>query len=331
MNRSRLSSQQGIALISIMVVVVIATVLAVQMTNEQRLVIGRTATQVDVIQARQYAFGGEELARQILYRDFQEQPTKDYPGEAWASPELSFSFENGSVDIVIEDLQGRINVNALAVSDNRGGQGTEDPLDASAVLQRLVTLGGFDVALAERIKDWIDSDDSQGPLGAEDFDYLGLTPPYRTADHAMTNLSELRLILEITPEALDFLAPNLAALPTATPLVNVNTATPAVLAALVPELTFEAAEMLTSSEGRQVGYDSVAQFLQEPVLAGSGLSATGLGVQSSFFEVQVSARYLDRVVYLTSVIRRNPADGVMEVVYRDMNKNLRPLLVAADG
>ena len=65
---------RGVALISILLVVVIATVLGVKMTTEQHFSINRARNYFDQVKVHQYALGGEELARQILYKDFTDNP-----------------------------------------------------------------------------------------------------------------------------------------------------------------------------------------------------------------------------------------------------------------
>ena len=84
--------EHGVALISILLVVVIATVLGVKMTAEQYFSITRASNYFNQGKIRQYALGGEELARQMLYKDFTEQPLKDLLTEEWASKELKFDF-----------------------------------------------------------------------------------------------------------------------------------------------------------------------------------------------------------------------------------------------
>ncbi|XOV88669.1 MAG: type II secretion system minor pseudopilin GspK [Pseudomonadota bacterium] len=313
--------QRGVALITVMLIVVVATVLSVQMASEQNLTVRRATSQFDASQARQYAFGGEELARQILHEDFVEQPMKDTLAEPWSSPELVFEFEGGQVEIRIEDLQGRINVNGLV----DGGA-------AVVTGQRLValaTLLGVDPVFVDRIRDWVDANDVKGALGAEDFDYLGLETPYRAADQAMVDLSELRLILEMNDEVYQALVPYLSAIPVPGVVINLNTAPAGVLAAVSPSLTLDMAEGLVAQRDQQQGYESIQDFL--PQLPAQGMSSDLLGVQSAFFQVSVRARYGERYAYLTSVIQRDPADGSMRVIYRDISRKVYPVQVALDG
>jgi len=85
--------QQGVALVSVLLIVAIATVMAVTMVREQQSAIPTARGYLARGQAMQYALGGEELARQILYEDFAEGTGRDHLTEVWANPELQFEFE----------------------------------------------------------------------------------------------------------------------------------------------------------------------------------------------------------------------------------------------
>ena len=357
--------QQGVALISILLVVVIATVLGVKMTTEQHFSINRARNYFDQGKIRQYTLGGEELARQLLHKDFAEHPEKDLLSEAWASRELVFEFEEGEIELQIDDLQGRFNLNSLVspaiestgeigsgIDDNneddvvndttnpandeeqgssngqdRPGQSTDAANLAMTRFRALLNQQGLDPVFADRIRDWIDNNQDVTQLGAEDFDYLGLERPYRTSDSPMADLSELRLILDIDPATFAALEPLVTTLPVQVNLVNVNTAPGGVLQAIVGSgLTPEAAEAMALQRDESEGYDSVQSFLQADSLAGQGVSPDGLSVQSSFFKVSVRARIGDRFGYLSSVIQRNPTDGSMRVIYRDSSKKIYPIV-----
>ena len=315
--------QSGVALVTVLLVVAIATVMAVSMVQEQQGSIHITRGFLSRGQAGQYALGGEELARQILHEDHAEGENRDYLTETWANPELHFQFEEGEVNLQITDLQSLFNVNSLS---------SENDL-VEIVRQRLLNLLnalGADPLLSDRIQDWIDEDTSARPAGAEDFDYLVYEPPYRTGNAIVQDVSELGL-LGLEPEILQQIIPFFTALPDAQTLVNINTASPYILQALASELSFEAAGVLVQRrEEQEGGFETVQAFLQLPELAGVGVVTNGLSVQSSFFEVRTIARYQERFSYLTSILHRNPLDGTIRVIYRDFSKNFRPQQVTEE-
>ena len=316
--------QRGVALITILLVVVIATVLAAAMVSDQHMSIQRTRNFLTMNQARQYALGGEELSRQILWDDFEQGEGRDYLQEEWANPNLQFDFEEGEVQIQIEDLQGRLNVNSL------GGQGAEYQL-ARVRFTNLFAGLGIDPAHIDRIADWIDEDTNARNLGAEDFEYLALKLPYRTSGQMIADVSELRLLLDLEQEDYEQLLPNLVALPSTSSPLNVNTASAQVLQSISDGLGFETAELLVSQREELQGFGTVLEFLQSPELAGTGISGNGLGVQSAFFEVRVKARFRERFAYLTSIVQRNPTDGSMRVIYRNSSKKIIPLVKDPDA
>ena len=317
------AKQSGVALVTVLLVVAIATVMAVSMVQEQQGSIHITRGFLSRGQAGQYALGGEELARQILWEDHAEGENRDYLTETWANPELHFQFEEGEVNLQISDLQGLFNVNSLS-SEN-----TLVEIARQRVVN-LLTAVGADPLLSDRIQDWIDEDTSARPAGAEDFDYLVYEPPYRTGNAIIQDVSELGL-LGLEPEILQQIMPFFTALPDAQTLVNINTASPYVLQALASELSFEAAGVLVQRrEEQEGGFETVQAFLQLPELAAVRVVANGLSVQSSFFEVRTIARYQERFSYLTSILHRNPLDGTIRVIYRDFSKNFRPQQVTEE-
>lgn len=311
----------GVALITILLIVVIATVLGVTMTNEQHFAISRAQTFFDQTVVRQYALGGEELARQILHKDFVEAPETDHLGEAWAAPDMRFEFEEGEIELKIEDLQGRINVNTLL-------QQGEAVRVAKSRLTALFSEQGLDPVFVDRIQDWIDENNGASGFGAEDFDYLGLDRPYRTANQPMLDTSEVRLILDMENELYQQILPFIAALPDINSEINVNTAPPQVLVTVAPGLSLGAAEGIAADRDGGLPFDTVEDFFanqnQNETSANNDL--TGLSVQSSFFQVSVRARYQDRFGYLTSVIQRDPTDGTIRVIYRDHSQKILPFI-----
>ncbi|MDA0979466.1 MAG: type II secretion system minor pseudopilin GspK [Proteobacteria bacterium] len=315
------SRQRGVALVSILLVVAIATVMAVSMITEQQGSIQATRAFLDRGQAQQYALGGEELARQILAEDFLAGDQLDRMSEAWADPELHYDFEDGELNLQITDLQGLFNVNNLA--DNGSGI-------ARQRLNNLLVALGLDVSVADRVQDWVDSDTGMRPAGAEDYDYLIFEPPYRAANSAMADVSEIAL-LGLEPDTFRQLRAHLAALPESRVRLNVNTATPVALQSLAQGLSLDAAVSLAERRDEQEGFETVQAFLQAPELAGLGVAADGLGVQSSFFEIRVIARYQDRFSYLTSIVHRNATDGSMRIIKRDFSRQFRPVSTSSTG
>ena len=225
--------QRGVALITAVLIVALATLLAVDVGFKGYLDQRRAANTFALDQSFEIALGGEAWASDVLRRDKMESPKQDDFTEAWATPIPPIPLEDvgGEFEGTLEDLQGRFNLNNLVTYDG-GGLGT---VDEAAVerLQRLLEFLELEPKWAKLIADWIDSDNNpQFPDGAEDTVYTGFSPPYRTANMPITRTSELLALPEFGIERYRRLEPFVTALPAGTP-INLCTASPQLLDAIV--------------------------------------------------------------------------------------------------
>ena len=229
----RTHGQRGVALVTAVLIVALATMLAVDVGFKGYLDQRRTANAFALDQSFEVALGGEAWASDALRRDkLQSSKTDDFT-EEWATPIPPIPLEDlgGEFEGQLEDLQGRFNLNNLVQYDG-GGQSTVDN-DAVERLQRLLEFLELEPKWAKIMADWIDSDTNpQFPDGAEDTVYTGLTPPYRTANMPITRTSELLALPEFGLERYKKLAPFVTALPAGTP-INLCTASAELLDAIV--------------------------------------------------------------------------------------------------
>jgi general secretion pathway protein K len=145
--------------------------------------------------------------------------------------------EGGTIRVSIEDGQSRFNLNNL-VRNN-----VASPADLE-VLRHLLEALLLDPSIRFALLDWIDPDSNAGPGGAEDIDYLNGNPPYRAANRPLASVEELRLVRGFDLKTFATLAPYVTVLPVASTLVNVNTASPVLLTALVPGLDVATAKRI---------------------------------------------------------------------------------------
>jgi general secretion pathway protein K len=223
--RRGLRSQRGVALITAVLMVALATMLAVDVGFRGFLDQRRTATLFAIDQGYEIALGAEAWAADFLKKDAQNSRT-DHLGEAWARPLPPLPIEGGTVEGHLEDMQGRFNLNNLIHTD-----GTTNP-DAVKQLERILAMLEMEPAWATAMADWIDQDVQPGfPDGAEDGTYTGQNPPHLAANMPITRVSELLVLPGFGPERYARLKPYVAALPVGTAL-NVCTAPGVVLDAL---------------------------------------------------------------------------------------------------
>jgi len=313
-------SQRGVALVTALLVVALATVAAVAMATRLHVDVRRSANLLHGEQAYAYAVAAESWACVVLRRDARES---EFDGleEDWATALPPIAVEGGQVNGQVIDLQGRFNVNNL-VTDT--GEPNSAYLD---YFRRLLEVLELDPALATAVLDWIDPDiNATFPGGAEDDTYLLADPPYRAANRLLVSVSELRLVQGFTPEVMAVLAPHVTALPEVTK-INVNTATLAVLRALHPDLREQ--DLVSLIEQRDQGsFQNASDFLQHPALAGITLDfdvATG----SDWFLVLTDVGIGSAVARLQSLLHRT--DQHLEVVTRARTSGLLAQVPEAAG
>jgi general secretion pathway protein K len=275
--------QRGVALITAVLIVALATILAVSVGFTGFMDQRRTATRFALDQGFQVAVGAEAWAADTLRRDAIQSAKQDDLTEEWATPIPPIPIDGGEVTGFLEDMQGRFNLNSLVIQ-----QGNKFMPNEPAVLrlQRLLELLELEPKWAGVITDWIDSDGEAGfPEGAEDSVYTSAAPAYRTAEMPITRTSELLALSEFGLERYRKLEPFVTALPIGTP-INLCTASPELLDSLV--------------EGKQqftLGRDTVADLRKErchPTLEELALNPDQrqeltdvVGVKSNYFRSTV--------------------------------------------
>ena len=307
MNVTRNASQSGVALITALLVVAIVTVIATGMATRQQLDIRRSSNILERDQAYLLALGVESWGKNILIQDRRDN-TVDNLSEAWATVLPPLSVEGGIVAGHIEDLQGRFNINNLVNKDGK-------PSDVDVKrFERLLKALELNPNLSAAVIDWIDSDSANMPgNGAEDGEYMGRTPPYRTANIIMNSASELRLVNGFTKEAVARLEPFISALPAYTH-ININTARPEILMTLADNLTKTDADAMIEDRGKK-GYPGIPTFIASPTIKSRNIPADGLGISSDYFIVDAASRFGKGQVRLLALIQRT-ADNKAQTLVR---------------
>lgn len=314
--------QKGVALLTVMLVVALASILAVGMLESRHNQLRRTNNLMLSDQAQLYALSAEAVAKRLLKDDAQQDskdqsPTDDL-NESWARPLPPYPVPEGQILLHLADLQGRFNVNQLVT----GGAVNQT---AVAVFQRLLTQQQIPDNLVWPLIDWIDEDSEPvNSEGAEETYYLREKPAYRTANHHLADISELALIRGFTPEIRRKLLPFVAALPPEIG-ININTAPAEVVAALSPGNDLIAAEAIAGGPG-QDAYKSPDELLETPPFAqlqGNEREAIKrlMTVTSNFFDVQAEIRLGDRTRLLGAVIERRGSD-TLATTSRDLSRRL---------
>lgn len=277
--------QRGIALITVILIVALATTVASFVAWRQQVWTRQVENLRDAAQAAAVARAGVDWAGAILSEDQRKSQT-DHLNEDWAQ-QVALPVERGRVAGGIQDAQARFNLNNLV----RNGQAS--PVDIAA-FQRLLSTLAFPAdtanALTEALVDWLDADDQPyGAMDAESSYYQTLPQPYLAANRALVDLAELTLVRGFDQQSVDTLAPWVSVLPQPTS-VNVNTASAEVIAAVIPGYTLDDARRWVTERGN--GSQTLAEFRSK--LSTSqvlGFQENLLGVASEYFQVDLHVEF----------------------------------------
>ena len=297
---------RGVALLTVMLVVALATTTAVAMASRQQLDIRRTENTLYQGQALMYLYGVETWSQQFLAEDRRNNQI-DHNGEDWATRLPPLPVEGGQVQGFLEDLQGRFNLNNL-------NQPAPNGTVAQDQFERLLKQLDINPSIISTIQDWLDADINElFPAGAEDDYYMGQDPAYRTANQNMLSPSELLLLKDLDKEIYEKLRPYVITLPVGTP-ININTASLEVLMSLDDNLDEADIESLIKKR-ESTPYNDVADFLADNAFAGKNVSPDGLSVSSDYFLLQAQADIGHLQQTLTSIFERDD-EGRIQVLLR---------------
>jgi general secretion pathway protein K len=205
--------QRGVILISALILVALAAIVAAALFFDTAMSARRTAASFSMEQALQLGQGAEALAAFALNDDQNQDDTMQ---DSWAKPYGPVEVETEvGLEAQLTDEQAKFNVNSLIKAD-----GSRDD-DALKVFQRLLELSDLPPRWAGLIVDWIDPDTLPGPDGGEDSLYTGRRPPHLTSNQLLSSISELQQMPGFTRELYLRLAPHITALPQSAAKINV--------------------------------------------------------------------------------------------------------------
>lgn len=298
--------QRGTAIITALLVVALASIVATELIARTSLDVRRTENTLATDQAYLLALAMEAWSLQLLLKDAKDN-NYDHAAEPWAGALEPAVLEQGNLGGSIADLNARFNLNNLLDDAGKPSQGDIEGL------RRLLDALQIDTGLVTRIVDWIDTNiDETLPDGAEDNVYLAATPPYRVANNRMVSPSELLLIKGFTQEDYKKLKSFITALPQRTQ-VNINTASAQVLIASIPELTLDQANLIIQNRPPQ-GFKDINEFRGLQALAGR--TVNNVDVKSQFFQLSSFSQTGRSVVRLTTIVQRGDEKQPLRILMR---------------
>jgi len=335
---SMTKSKRGIALLITLTVTTLLVTTVLEMNRRVRSGLTAAAVMRDRTTLLLMAEAGVQVAMAVLIKDKQTSRT-DTIQEDWANPKFlqqameTLPFENGKVEVGVQDEKGKIQVNALV--DTPGGH-QFNPAQQLLWERFLAIMGPVleieddleTTAVINAIKDWIDSGDDDavsGLSGAESDYYQALEPPYACRNAPIPYLNEMLKIKGIVPELFfgNQEMPGIGAYLTvwgATSAndnaltfngkININTAELPVIAAMLPTENQDLAQAIFDYR-QEVSDDQFVNDISNPGWLRNVPGAADLKVDpklmttaSDIFKIESTATANERSLRVTAVVRR---------------------------
>lgn len=314
-----IKQQQGIALITILVMVALATIIAASIAKHQYTTNENTAYVIRQNQALNYTKSAEAFFSELLIQDAQNSANIDHLQELWAKPMPAFPVEGGFISGTLKDESGKFNLNSLLKADGKPNEATQ------LYFEKLLVRLGLPAELSASVIDWQDADDlPSGAMGAESNYYYGLQPSYSAANRAFFSVEELRQVRGFEGKHYDLIKPYVSALPDISTKININTAPAMLLVVIDPKLDLNAVTaLLKQKQAKMENFNTVQDLLSLDVFKGitvenNKLATDIFDVKSSYFVAEIEVALANRNRQMRShLMRKN--DTV--IVY---TRNLAP-------
>ena len=302
--------QQGVALITVLLVFALAAIITSEVASRNYRDIRKTANLINSKQAYHYALAGEQFARQLLYRDYDEDKISDQLTDNWSNINQVFDIDNGEMTVEVTDLQGRFNLNNIVSANGR--------VNSQALADFARLLEALDIATdyGPQLVDWLDDNNSVTIAGAEDEAYQSLG--YLAANQSMSDRSELRLLHDMQFQDYIRLKDYVVALPhqikdqqIAATKYNINT----LAAKMVEALSGDGNKDITAIQ-QGGGYSSLNKWVSSGDIGSLLIARNQLSTQSEFFEIKVTAVYDQRISIIRSQVYRDNNDGSITLLKR---------------
>lgn len=312
-----IKQQQGIALITILVMAALATILAATIAQRQAATAESTAYLMRQNQSLMYAKSAEAFFSELLVNDAENAAEVDHLQETWAQPMPAFPVDDGYVSGIVQDESGKFNLNSLITAEGTVNE------NAKAWFELILKRAGLPEQLSEAVIDWQDADELvSGGMGAESNYYQGLPNGSLPPNAKFHSVEELKLVRGFEENKYKLIAPYLSTASVADTTVNINTASAFLLASMDEKLDVNTVQQLLDRRQANLEYFSNVADLWtlEPFVQVDAdkrnLFNSLLGVQSNYFKARIEVVLSERKRQFSSDLVRQ--DKQVYVAYRSM-------------
>ncbi|HGM5550408.1 TPA: type II secretion system minor pseudopilin GspK [Pseudomonas putida] len=308
------SNQQGMAIISALLIAAVVAVIAAGMLTRQSVSTRALEADQQRVQGRWVLHGGLEISRQLLWDARQRDPLTrlDQP---WAQRLNAQGFEGR-----LEDEQGKFNLRNLVANER------VDEAQVQA-FERLCALIGISAGLSQRISQRVigsypyllNPQIAENTASKNAFDSGRATSPNASRKPQnpklpmLRSVDDLRSVEGVNDAVIGKLAPYLTVIP-ATTWLNGNTATAPVLAAYVPGLSLERAQALINERDAGRWFINRGDFVNRLRMPNLELTSVKVGITSDWFRLRGEARRDQRRVSLDALLHRSE-DRLPQVIW----------------
>jgi general secretion pathway protein K len=318
----QLRHQSGVALITALLVVSLASILAISLVEHLNYDIRRTENILRLDQAQLYNDNAVEFGRGLLRSDRVLNNEFDTLTEYSTANEQTFPVDNGTITASLLDLQGCFNINNLSKT-NPSAELARNKLIFRTLLSKLEVDAALHNTLTDSLIDWLDKDDINEQQGAEFDYYIGLDSPYRTANGLMVSPTELRLVKGYTQEIIEGLTKYICVLPKVNTRININTARLQMLES-ISDLAPHASKIIEYRDGNPEDPEDDEPFATlddfkryaKDTLKIQNYDPTGLQVYSEYFMLESYTQLGAGEIHLFSLIYRDQQDGQSQLIHQ---------------
>lgn len=301
-----MARQEGMAVISALLIAAVVAVIAAGMIERQGLQTRQVENRQMALQGQWALEGGLQLSRRVLFEQRLRDPLVR-GGQPWTRPMRDVPSGSVRFDGQLEDEQGKFNLRNLVVD----GQVDSEAL---ATFQRLCALIGIGERLATAIAGQVIDSYPQRPPVSPGSAGQGLqggraTSPAVAAEPLPARRPMLRSVDALVglkgmdAEALQRLRRFVTVLPALT-WINGNTATAEVLAAQVPGLSLQQAMALVAERDSGRWFINRGDFVNRLRMPQLAMANVRVGINSDWFRLRGQARLGSRELPLQALLRQ---------------------------
>lgn len=202
----------GVALITALLIVSLATLATVSLTASHQLDLRRSLTTHDLSQARMYGRSLEALASELVTTLRENADLADKLARTCQTPPLQLEMGGFQVHARLKDLHCRLNLNNLLNPEDEATEAAFIRL-VDALRRRHDDIALEPQTVINALRDW------RNPEVDDDW-YTRQSPPYRSANQPLFMTSELLLIRGMNLTAYRHLEPYVTALPQSDTALN---------------------------------------------------------------------------------------------------------------